>query len=153
MVLWLFAFVVAPTAILVVASFTRAHEDTGFPVYRQETKGSEEISGETKSGTFTTENYKRIVVDDEGNFVREDEEDVVRMGPDGEEEVVGTRKVTRLAAPYLRVFGYSILYAGLTTVLCIVVGYPVAWFIGRAPEGTRNLLLMLVMIPFWTSFL
>jgi spermidine/putrescine transport system permease protein len=153
MVLWLFAFVVAPTAILVVASFTHAHEDTGFPVYRQEAKGSGGEKEEGKTGTFTTENYKRIVVDDEGKFVREDEEDVVRKGPDGEEEVVGTRKVTRLAAPYLRVFGYSLLYAGIATVLCITVGYPVAWFIGRAKEGTRNILLMLVMIPFWTSFL
>ena len=34
-----------------------------------------------------------------------------------------------------------------------MVGYPVAYFIGRAREGVRNKLLMLVMIPFWTSFL
>ena len=149
MVLWLFAFVVAPTAILVVASFTHAHEDTGFPVYRQ--PAAEE--GEEQKGTFTSENYKRIVVDDEGNFLRKDEEDIVRTGPDGEEEVVGTKQVTRLAAPYLRVLGFSTLYAGITTLLCIVVGYPVAWYIGRAKEGTRNLLIMLVMIPFWTSFL
>ena len=33
------------------------------------------------------------------------------------------------------------------------MGYPVAYYIGRAPERWRNLLLMLVMIPFWTSFL
>jgi spermidine/putrescine transport system permease protein len=149
MILWLFAFVVAPTGILVVASFTRAHEDTGFPVYKQAV--AEE--GEEKKSTFTTENYKRIVVDEDGNFLRKDEEDIVRINPKGEEEVVGTKQVTRLAAPYLRVFGYSTLYAGITTLLCIIVGYPVAWYIGRAKEGTRNLLIMLVMIPFWTSFL
>ena len=34
-----------------------------------------------------------------------------------------------------------------------LMGYPVAYFIGRAAERWRNLLLMLVMIPFWTSFL
>jgi spermidine/putrescine transport system permease protein len=152
MVLWLFAFVVAPTAILVFASFTHAHEDTGFPVYRQPAPEPEADPAEAKS-RFTTENYKRIVVDDEGKFIRTDEEDIVKTNADGEDEVIGTKKVTRLAAPYLRVFGYSVLYAGITTLLCVAVGYPVAWYIGRSRESVRNLLLMLVMIPFWTSFL
>jgi len=152
MVLWLFAFVVAPTGILVIASFTHAHEDTGLPVYRQPPNEPDADPADRKS-TFTTESYKRIVVDDEGNFLRTDEEDIVQKNAAGEEEIVGTRKVTRLAAPYLRVLGYSVLYAGITTFLCIVVGYPVAWYIGRARESVRNLLIMLVMIPFWTSFL
>jgi len=52
-----------------------------------------------------------------------------------------------------RIFLNSIGYALATTVICMVVGYPVAYFIGRSPEGMRNILLMLVMIPFWTSFL
>jgi spermidine/putrescine transport system permease protein len=47
----------------------------------------------------------------------------------------------------------SMWYAFLTTVICMAVGYPVAYFIGRAPERWRGLLLTLVMIPFWTSFL
>ena len=135
MVLWLLAFVVAPTCILLVASFTGANEDTGFPIYEKR--------------TFTTDNYKRIVVDDEGKLLTTEEEDLVNS----EEQIVGTQKVTRFAAPYLRVFGYSVLYAGVATVLCVIIGYPVAWFIGRAKENTRNLLLMAVMIPFWTSFL
>ncbi len=135
MVLWLLAFVVAPTFILLVASFTGANEDTGFPIYEKR--------------TLTTDNYKRIVLNDEGKLLTTEEEDIVN----GEEQIVGTQKVTRFAAPYLRVFGYSVLYAGVATVLCVVIGYPVAWFIGRAKENTRNLLLMAVMIPFWTSFL
>jgi spermidine/putrescine transport system permease protein len=53
----------------------------------------------------------------------------------------------------LRIFGRSIEYAVLTTVLCAVIGYPVAYFIGRSPARTRNRLLLLVMIPFLTSFL
>ena len=36
---------------------------------------------------------------------------------------------------------------------CLAMGYPVAYFIGRAGPRWRNLLLMLVMVPFWTSFL
>lgn len=47
----------------------------------------------------------------------------------------------------------SINYAGLSTLICLCIGYPTAYFIGRSPASVRNLLLMLVMIPFWTSFL
>lgn len=54
---------------------------------------------------------------------------------------------------YLRILWRSVLYAGITTVACIAIGYPVAWFIARQRESTRNRLLMLVMVPFWTSFL
>lgn len=54
---------------------------------------------------------------------------------------------------YVRIFLRSIGYAALTTVLCIVIGYPVAFCIGRAGETWRQRLLLLVLIPFWTSFL
>ncbi len=54
---------------------------------------------------------------------------------------------------YLWIFARSIGYAGLTTVICIAVGYPVAYCIGRAREEWRQRLLLLVMVPFWTSFL
>lgn len=54
---------------------------------------------------------------------------------------------------WLKILLYSIWYAFLTTVICMIVGFPAAWFIGRAPERYRNLLMTLVMIPFWTSFL
>ncbi len=54
---------------------------------------------------------------------------------------------------YLGIFGRSIGYAGLTTAICVVLGYPVAWCIARSSEKWRTRLLLLVMIPFWTSFL
>ena len=54
---------------------------------------------------------------------------------------------------YLRIVVRSIGYAALTTALCLGAGYPVAYLIGRADARYRNLLLMLVMVPFWTSFL
>ncbi len=54
---------------------------------------------------------------------------------------------------YLRILGSSIFYAGLTTILCGIVGYPVAYYMGRAPPRRQSRLLMLVMIPFWASFL
>ena len=54
---------------------------------------------------------------------------------------------------YLKIVVRSILYSGLTTIICLVMGYPVAYYIGRADARWRNLLLIMVMIPFWTSFL
>jgi spermidine/putrescine transport system permease protein len=54
---------------------------------------------------------------------------------------------------YLGVFFRSIGYAAATTVICIVLAYPVAWTIARAGTVWRQRLLLLVMIPFWTSFL
>ena len=54
---------------------------------------------------------------------------------------------------WLKILGVSVWYAFLTTVICLVIGYPVAYFIGRSNERWRGLLIMLVMIPFWTSFL
>jgi spermidine/putrescine transport system permease protein len=54
---------------------------------------------------------------------------------------------------WLKVLLVSVWYALLTTIICMVIGYPVAYFIGRCEDRTRQILLTLVMIPFWTSFL
>lgn len=54
---------------------------------------------------------------------------------------------------YVRVFARSVGYAALSTGLCVAIGFPVAWTIARAREAWRQRLLLLVMIPFWTSFL
>jgi len=54
---------------------------------------------------------------------------------------------------YLRILVRSVVFAAITTGACLAIGYPVAYYIGRAPQRWRNLLIMLVMVPFWTSFL
>jgi putrescine transport system permease protein len=54
---------------------------------------------------------------------------------------------------YLNSFLYSVKVAAVSTVLCLLLGYPMALAISRAAPATRNLLLMLVILPFWTSFL
>lgn len=65
-----------------------------------------------------------------------------------------TENYQRVIDPvYLRIFGRSIGYAALTTVLCVIAGFPVAYYIGRSPEALRDRLLLLIMVPFWTSFL
>ncbi|HNU12338.1 MAG TPA: ABC transporter permease [Rubrivivax sp.] len=54
---------------------------------------------------------------------------------------------------YLGAYGNALLLAALTTLGCLLAGYPFAWRIARAGEQWRNTLLLLVMLPFWTSFL
>lgn len=54
---------------------------------------------------------------------------------------------------YVLAYGRSLLTAAITTILCLVIGYPMAYRIARATPRVRPLLLMLVIMPFWTSFL
>ena len=61
---------------------------------------------------------------------------------------------TRFFDPlYLRIFGRTLVIALTTTVICLLVGYPLAYFIATRPARWRNTLLLLLMIPFWTNFL
>lgn len=54
---------------------------------------------------------------------------------------------------YLRVFWQSLQLAALTTIICLAIAYPFAFFIATRPPLWRNFLLILVIIPFWTNFL
>ena len=54
---------------------------------------------------------------------------------------------------YIEAYITSVKYAFWTTVLCLLIGYPFAYFIARAKASRQPALLMLVMLPFWTSFL
>ena len=56
-------------------------------------------------------------------------------------------------ALYIEAYLSSLKYAALTTVICLAIGYPFAYFLARSPAEVRPGLLMLVMLPFWTSFL
>jgi len=54
---------------------------------------------------------------------------------------------------YLRSYLYSIMVAAVSTLICLALGYPMAYAIARAGEAWRSFLLMLIVLPFWTSFL
>lgn len=54
---------------------------------------------------------------------------------------------------YLSTYGHSLLYAAVTTVVCLLIGYPFAYFMARSAPALQPALLMGVMLPFWTSFL
>lgn len=54
---------------------------------------------------------------------------------------------------YLQIFLHSILLAGLTTVACLLVGFPTAYFMATRPPAQRNFWVFLITIPFWTNLL
>ena len=54
---------------------------------------------------------------------------------------------------YLYTYWSSVKIASISTLLVLLVGYPMAYAIARAPANKRSFLLMLVILPFWTSFL
>ncbi|AOY01349.1 ABC transporter permease [Jeongeupia sp. USM3] len=54
---------------------------------------------------------------------------------------------------FFELFLKSFWYAGLTTVICLVLAYPLAWLIARSPKKHRDLLVLLVILPFWSNFL
>jgi len=56
-------------------------------------------------------------------------------------------------ALYFKTYLSSLQYAAATTLLCLFIGYPFAYFMARARSTLQPALLMLVMLPFWTSFL
>lgn len=100
LLLWMAAFVVAPTLIMLVYSFSQ-RDELGQVVF-----------------DFSLSSYARV-----------------------------------FDPTYLKILLRSVLYAAITTAICLAVGYPVAYFVGRAPARTRSKLLLAIMIPFWTSFL
>ncbi len=54
---------------------------------------------------------------------------------------------------FAEIFLKSFLVAALSTLLCLVMAYPVAWLIARSPKGRRDLLVLLVILPFASNFL
>ena len=100
LVLWLLAFVVAPTVLMLVYSFAK-RDALGQVVY-----------------DFSFANYERI-----------------------------------FQPLYLKILGRSVWLAGLTAMLCLLIGYPAAYFIARINPRWRTILLLAVMLPFWIIFL
>lgn len=54
---------------------------------------------------------------------------------------------------FLSTFGKSVLYSLLATLICLVIAYPLAYFLSKMKPHHQQLLVMLLMLPMWTSFL
>ena len=59
----------------------------------------------------------------------------------------------RVMGTYAAVFGRSFLLAAVATLVCILIGYPVAWFLAREGPGMRRIATILIMLPMWMNFL
>jgi putrescine transport system permease protein len=77
------------------------------------------------------------------------------FGFGGENPVLNPAGYLRLVTDdlYIRAFLISIVNAGVATILCLLIGYPMALALTRVSKSWRTILLMLVILPFWTSFL
>jgi len=54
---------------------------------------------------------------------------------------------------YLRIFGRTVYIATITTIVSLLIGYPLAFWIASQSEKRRSTLILLLMVPFWTNFL
>jgi putrescine transport system permease protein len=54
---------------------------------------------------------------------------------------------------YAYAYLYSLRTAFFSTLICLALGYPMAYAIARASKSTQNILLLVIILPFWTSFL
>jgi putrescine transport system permease protein len=78
---------------------------------------------------------------------------LITYGPNGFESQASLANYRLIAQGDLRAYANSLGFAALTTALCLLVGYPIAFAIARAPRAWRNPLLFFVILPFWTSLL
>ncbi|WP_421703379.1 ABC transporter permease [Aliiroseovarius sp.] len=71
----------------------------------------------------------------------------MQVGPDGAELRPEDERI------YMKLLKRTLWMSLLITFSCIVLGYPVAWILANLPMRTANLLMILVLLPFWTSLL
>ena len=67
--------------------------------------------------------------------------------------VVDNGETTREVHTYLVIFMRSLKLAVISTAVCLLMGYPLAYIMARASERTQSVLLTLIMIPMWMNFL
>lgn len=68
-------------------------------------------------------------------------------------ETGGIVELPKGQALYLSVLVRTLWMAGIVTLFCVLLGYPVAYWLARQPSSRANLLLIMVLLPFWTSLL
>jgi len=71
----------------------------------------------------------------------------LQLGPDGVEQRPENERI------YVKLFGRTIFLSVTITLSCFLLGYPIAWILANLKARTANLLMILVLLPFWTSLL
>ena len=67
--------------------------------------------------------------------------------------IKGDDGVAREVHTYLMIFGRSVKLAAISTLICLLMGYPMAYIIARASEKAQKTMITLIMIPMWMNFL
>ena len=68
-------------------------------------------------------------------------------------QVTGEDGVTRTTFTYLLIFWRSLKLAVISTAVCLLLGYPLAYVLSRTPEKAQKIAMTLIMIPMWMNFL
>lgn len=126
--LWMIALLIIPLLLIVVTSFGQRDPD-GNVIY-----------------TFTLDNYIRLAGTTNtchtlGDYLNGAAQAI--FNPDAE---------TCFNSLYADILLRSIWLALATTIATIMMGYPLAYFVARAPARRRNLLLFMILVPLWTNF-
>lgn len=125
---WLFLLVLIPFFIVFKISF--AEQALSIPPFTP-------LFDENGSLHTVTQNYKDIFADFGSSLAA-----LLNPFSDGSGDNI-----------YLLTYWLSIKTALTTTIICLLIGYPMAYAIARANPSIRNALLLAIMLPFWTSFL
>lgn len=130
---WLLLLFLIPFFIVLKISF--AEQDIKIPPYTDLFVTDPEIGKQTLH--IVMQNYKEIFQNFGGTLSQ-----MLGLSPaDGDSNM------------YLRTYWSSLKTAFVTTLICLLLGYPMAYAISRAKPAYRNGLLLAIMLPFWTSFL
>jgi putrescine transport system permease protein len=136
--LWLLVFFLVP--FLIVFKISLSDLAIAMPPYTPALEGIGEAF--RRLGEFDFENYRLLMCD------------LLGYVGIGESLCQGGFDMDFYERPYLSVaYISSLKIAFVSTVLTLLVGYPIAYGMARAPQSMRATLLMLVILPFWTSFL
>lgn len=74
------------------------------------------------------------------------------IGADGQFSLENYRRMLE-SKSYARIFVTTFQVSALTTALCILIGYPLAYFLSQLPARAANICMLAVLVPFWTSLL
>jgi spermidine/putrescine transport system permease protein len=146
---WLLVFFVLPLVFMFLLSFTSVQSNLSkapAPVLEQQVGTLTDMAPVTSS-TATTSTTEEAVA-----LTAAPSAELMSASPPASSWTLDNY-AQALQPEYLKTTGYSLWIAGLATLLCLAVGYPLAMAIAFASPKLRPLLLLLIILPFWTNLL
>ena len=135
--LWMIVLLIIPLILVVIISFGQRDAD-GNVIYTFKLDNYVRLTGYTDNCTGIGDYFSGLI------------EAITNPAAYEDPAVASTKCFDPL---YLGILWRSVSLALQTTILVILLGYPLAYFIARAPVKRRNLFLFLVLVPLWTNFI